>query len=66
VLLCEDSTSESLHELLEKFEDDDLARRRDGIGVGRLVLLRLSARAEFDDHPPDHVGRWPAQQGVSL
>jgi hypothetical protein len=104
VEVCESSTSESLDELLEKFEDDDrpiravedieamlderigppefddldaaltmaravivyLAHRRDELDVERLELLRLTARAEFDGHPPEHVERWLADQGVSL
>jgi hypothetical protein len=104
VEVCEDSTSESLDELLEKFEDDDrpisavedveealdarigppefddldaaltmaraviayLAHRRDELGVDRVELLRLTARAEFDGHPPEHVQRWLEEQRVSL
>lgn len=104
VEICEDSTSESLDELLEKFEDDDrpissvqdieemlnerigppefddldaalsmaravivyLAHRRDELDGGRLELLRLAARAEFDGHPPEHVQQWLTEQGVSL
>jgi hypothetical protein len=104
VEVCEDSTSESLDELLEKFEDDDrpisavedaeemlnerigppdfddldaaltmaravivyLAHRRDELEGGRLELLRLAARAEFDGRPPDHVKQWLTEQGVSL
>lgn len=101
---CEDGTTESLDELLAKFEDDDrpiasiedvdemlderigppefddldapftmaravinyLAFRRDELDVERVELLRLSARAEFDARPPQHVERWLAEQGVSL
>jgi hypothetical protein len=43
-----------------------LAHRRDGLGVDRGELLRLTARAEFDGHPPEHVQPWLTEQGVSL
>jgi hypothetical protein len=104
VEVCEDSTSESLDELLAKFEDDDrpiagvedieallnerigppefddldaaltmaraviayLAYRRDELDAERTELLRLTARAEFDGHPPEYVDQWLAEQGVSL
>jgi hypothetical protein len=104
VEVCEDSTSESLDELLAKFEDDDrpiagvedieamlderigppefddldaaltmaraviayLAHRRDELDAERTELLRLTARAEFDGHPPEHVDQWLTEQGVSL
>jgi hypothetical protein len=42
-----------------------LAYRRDEIDEGPVELLRLAARAEFDGHPPDHIARWLALQGVT-
>jgi hypothetical protein len=42
-----------------------LAYRRDEIDEGPVELLRLAARAEFDGHPPEHVARWLAVQGVT-
>jgi hypothetical protein len=42
-----------------------LAYRRDEIGAPDVELLRLAARAEFDGHPPEHVARWLALQGVT-
>ena len=41
-----------------------LAYRRDEIDAPPVELLRLAARAEFDDHPPDYVARWLSLQGV--
>ena len=41
-----------------------LAYRRDELGDDREAILRLAARAEFDDHPPEPVERWLAAQGV--
>jgi hypothetical protein len=41
-----------------------LARRRDEVGDVPEDILRLAARAEFDGHPPPHVARWLADQGV--
>ena len=60
-----------------EFDDDDapytMARavitylhfRRDEVNVPPVELLRLAARAEFDGKPPDYVGRWLAEQGVT-
>ncbi|MBV9194010.1 MAG: hypothetical protein JO168_07665 [Solirubrobacterales bacterium] len=42
-----------------------LAYRRDEIDAAPVELLRLAARAEFDDHPPEHVAQWLALQGIS-
>lgn len=41
-----------------------LAHRRTEVDDSREQLLRLAARAEFDAHPPEHVARWLAEQGV--
>jgi hypothetical protein len=41
-----------------------LARRRDELGDDPADILRLAAKAEFDGHPPPHVERWLAEQGV--
>jgi hypothetical protein len=41
-----------------------LAFRRDEIDAPPVELLRLAARAEFDDHPPDPVAHWLSLQGV--
>jgi hypothetical protein len=41
-----------------------LAYRRDEIDAPPVELLRLAARAEFNDHPPDYVARWLELQGV--
>ena len=41
-----------------------LAYRRDEIDAPALDLLRLAARAEFDDHPPEYVAEWLVLQGV--
>ena len=41
-----------------------LAHRRDELDSEREQLLRLAARAEFDGHPPEHVARWLAEQGI--
>jgi hypothetical protein len=30
-----------------------------------IELLRLAARAEFHDDPPEHVAAWLASQGVA-
>ena len=43
-----------------------LAFRRTEIERDREELLRLAARAEFDGHPPEHVARWLAEQGVEI
>jgi hypothetical protein len=41
-----------------------LAYRRDELNAPPAELLRLAARAEFDDKPPDPVVRWLKSQGV--
>ena len=43
-----------------------LAHRRTEMDDDREHLLRLAARAEFDAHPPEHVARWLADQGVDF
>jgi hypothetical protein len=43
-----------------------LAHRRTELQRDREDLLRLAARAEFDAHPPEHVARWLAEQGVEV
>jgi hypothetical protein len=41
-----------------------LAHRRDEVADDRESLLRLAARAEYDDHPPPAVADWLGAQGV--
>jgi hypothetical protein len=41
-----------------------LAHRRDEVSDDRESLLRLAARAEYDDHPPAPVADWLNAQGV--
>jgi hypothetical protein len=41
-----------------------LAHRRTQLDTERGELLRLAARAEFDDDPPAMVADWLAAQGV--
>lgn len=41
-----------------------LAHRRDEVDDDREELLRLAARAEFDDAPPPPVADWLAAQGA--
>jgi len=41
-----------------------LAYRRDELNAPPAELLRLAARAEFDDKPPEPVARWLESQGV--
>ena len=41
-----------------------LARRRSEMDDHREDILRLAARAEFDEAPPAAVGDWLAAQGV--
>ena len=41
-----------------------LTYRRDELDAPPGELLRLAARAEFDDHPPDYVARWLSLHGV--
>jgi hypothetical protein len=43
-----------------------LAYRRDEVGDDPGDILALAARAEFDGHPPDAVGRWLAARGVEV
>lgn len=41
-----------------------LAYRRDELDAPPVELLRLAARAEFDDKPPETVARWLESHGV--
>ncbi len=41
-----------------------LAHRRDEVDDDRQVILRLAARAEFDDRPPERVATWLEAEGV--
>jgi hypothetical protein len=43
-----------------------LGHRRDEVSDVEADILRLAARAEFDDHPPEIIEEWLADQGVSL
>jgi hypothetical protein len=43
-----------------------LGHRLDEIDDDEEVLLRLSARAEFDGHPPERVVTWLSERGVEL
>jgi hypothetical protein len=43
-----------------------LGHRRDEVTDVEADILRLAARAEYDDHPPEIVEEWLADQGVSL
>ena len=43
-----------------------LAHRRDELDAPPIELLRLAARAEFHDRPPEHVGEWLSRQGVDI
>jgi hypothetical protein len=43
-----------------------LAFRRDEIDNDREDLLRLAARAEYNDRPPDNVRSWLDEQGVAV
>jgi hypothetical protein len=43
-----------------------LAHRRDELEADATELLRLTARAEFDGHPPPAVASWLRQRGVSF
>ena len=42
-----------------------LAFRRDGIDGDDDDLLRLAARAEYNDHPPDEIRAWLQSAGVT-
>ena len=42
-----------------------LAFRRDGITGDDDDLLRLAARAEYNDHPPDEIRGWLQNAGVA-
>ena len=42
-----------------------LAFRRDEIGDEDEDLLRLAARAEYGEHPPDEIADWLRDAGVS-
>ena len=41
-----------------------LAYRRDEVGGDRESILRLAARAELGDRPPEHVADWLRAQGI--
>jgi hypothetical protein len=43
-----------------------LAHRRDEVADVDADILRLAARAEFDNQPPPVVEEWLADQGVAL
>ena len=43
-----------------------LGHRRDEVSDVDADILRLAARAEYDDHPPEIIEEWLADQGVSL
>lgn len=43
-----------------------LAFRRDGINGGDEELLRLAARAEYGDTPPDEIRDWLQDAGVAV
>jgi hypothetical protein len=43
-----------------------LAFRRDEVGDADADLLRLAARAEFGDHPPEEIALWLQDAGVSV
>jgi hypothetical protein len=42
-----------------------LRYRRDEVDAEPVDLLRLAARAEFGDDPPESVARWLDEQGVA-
>jgi hypothetical protein len=43
-----------------------LAFRRDEMDDEPGDILRLAARAEYDEHPPDNVRAWLEDQGVQI
>ncbi len=43
-----------------------LAFRRDGLGDDDADVLRLAARAEYGDHPPEEVATWLRDAGVAV
>lgn len=43
-----------------------LRYRRDEVDADPVDLLRLAARAEYGDAPPEALSRWLEQQGVSV
>ena len=43
-----------------------LGFRRDEVSDLEADILRLAARAEYDNQPPEVVEEWQADQGVSL
>lgn len=61
-----------------EFDDDDgavamaraviiyLAHRRDELGADAVELLRLAARAEFHNEPPEAAARWLADHGIRI
>ena len=43
-----------------------IAFRRDELGDDDADLLRLAARAEFGDHPPEDIAAWLQDAGVAV
>jgi hypothetical protein len=41
-----------------------LAHRRDELEEDPVHVLRMTARAEFDGHPPEHVAQWLETAGI--
>jgi hypothetical protein len=40
------------------------AHRRDLVDADAVKVLRLAVRAEFDEHPPEEIGRWLEARGI--
>ena len=43
-----------------------LAFRRDEVGDDDADVLRLAARAEYNDHPPEEIAAWLQDAGVAV
>ena len=43
-----------------------IAFRRDGLGDDDADLLRLAARAEFGENPPEEISAWLQDAGVAV
>ena len=43
-----------------------IAFRRDELGDDDEDILRLAARAEYNDHPPDEIAGWLQEAGVAV